>query len=284
MARLLQVKQDLEKQSSERALPMADSSLTAQERIELENKIRAEYESSVAAITAELNELYEIEAQARTLTGVGPRQSKPKAPVTFATDDGKGGGGTPLGERISARRGRAAVSPPAVIYGMANPSADLLIQEINVRKESLRSLVAELMVRQEQVTRIPSICPAGSRMWAISSTFGYRKDPFTLRVTHHDGLDIRAKQGTPVMATAKGVVTFAGYESDYGNLVKISHGDGIETWYGHMQAFNVRAGEKVERQDVIGKVGSTGRSTGPHIHYEVHVNGVKVNPYKYLRD
>lgn len=283
MARLRQVKQDLERQFAERTTVAQETSLTAQERIELESRIRAEYESSVAAITAELTELYEVEAQARSLAGFGPRQSKAKVPVTFAIDEGKGGGGSSTAYDPDAMGG-AAVSPPAVIYGMAVPSADLIIQEINVRKESLKALVAELMLRQDQVLRMPSICPAGSRQWSISSTFGYRKDPFTLRVTHHNGLDIRARKGSPVLATAKGVVKFAGWESDYGNLVKISHGNGIETWYAHLQAFSVKVGEHVEREDVIGKVGSTGRSTGPHIHYEVRVNGKNVNPYKYIRD
>jgi murein DD-endopeptidase MepM/ murein hydrolase activator NlpD len=116
----------------------------------------------------------------------------------------------------------------------------------------------------------------------ITSRFGYRRDPFHFRLRHHDGVDISAPTGSQVVSTAKGRVTYSGYDGDYGNLVRVDHGNGIETWYAHLSERSVKQGQEVSRLDPIGKVGSTGRSTGSHLHFEVHVNGRKVDGEKYL--
>jgi len=251
-----------------------------QDRLEIESRIRAEYEASIAAITAELNELHDMEAQARSMTGLAPKSSERES-VIFSAGGGKGGAGGSLGEFVEPA-GNQFVNPPGIIYGLARPSADMLVQEINLRTESLRALVAQLKERESELARLPSIWPALTGRRAISSPYGYRKDPFTLRVRHHDGMDIRAPSGTPVVATADGKVSFAGWDGDYGKIVRINHGNGTITCYGHLKSYNVKPGQAVKRGDVIGKVGSTGRSTGAHIHYEVHVNGKTVNPSKYL--
>ena len=113
----------------------------------------------------------------------------------------------------------------------------------------------------------------------IASGFGYRIDPIYKSVKLHAGLDFAAPKGTPIYATANGRVTIAGNTGDgYGNHVVINHGYGYETLYGHMVKVKVRPGELVKRGEVIGWVGSTGKSTGPHCHYEVHKNGQKIDP------
>ena len=116
----------------------------------------------------------------------------------------------------------------------------------------------------------------------INSDFGYRKDPFRKRVGFHSGIDIDANYGDPVVATADGVVSKAGWQNSYGKTVVIKHQEGFETIYGHLSKITVKEGQKVKVGDVIGKAGSTGRSTGPHLHYEVVRQGKKVNPNIFL--
>ncbi len=117
----------------------------------------------------------------------------------------------------------------------------------------------------------------------ITGSFGERIDPFNGEGAFHSGVDISAVVGTPVIAPADGTVTFADFLGGYGRAVMIDHGHGISTRYGHLSNFAVTAGEYVHRGDTIGYVGLSGRSTGPHLHYEVRINDVPVNPYKYLR-
>jgi murein DD-endopeptidase MepM/ murein hydrolase activator NlpD len=126
----------------------------------------------------------------------------------------------------------------------------------------------------------PSLWPVEG---SITSSFGERVDPFNGEGAFHSGLDISVPYGTPVHAPADGVVTFAGIMNGYGNLIELDHGHGIATRYGHLSAFAIAAGEHVRRGQVIGYVGATGRATSPHLHYEVRVQNVPVNPHKYLR-
>lgn len=129
-----------------------------------------------------------------------------------------------------------------------------------------------------------TIRPAGlpvQKGW-LSSHFGYRADPFTGRKTFHHGVDIAGKKGTNVVAVASGIVTFSGEKSGYGNLVEIDHGVGYITRYGHNHKILVKTGQLIKQNQTIAKMGSTGRSTGPHVHFEVIKNGRKVNPRKYL--
>ncbi|MFZ2223937.1 MAG: M23 family metallopeptidase [Candidatus Deferrimicrobium sp.] len=116
----------------------------------------------------------------------------------------------------------------------------------------------------------------------LSSVFGVRTSPFTETPVFHHGLDIVARPGTPVLASASGVVAKSGYEAQYGNVVVIDHGAGYRSVYAHMSSTGVEEGEFVNRGEELGKVGSTGRSTGPHLHYEVRVNGLPVNPARFL--
>ncbi len=117
----------------------------------------------------------------------------------------------------------------------------------------------------------------------ITSTFGHRENPFSGEgVETHKGVDIRASWGSPVKAMAKGEVEFAGLRGGFGNCIMLKHGNGFETLYGHLSKILVSVGEKIEIGQQIGNVGSTGRSTGPHLHYEVHKNGEKIDPKNFL--
>lgn len=126
----------------------------------------------------------------------------------------------------------------------------------------------------------PTLWPVEGR---LTSSFGERIDPFNGEGAFHAGVDISTEYGRPVVAPADGLVTFADFQSGYGRLIKIEHSHGISTRYGHLSGFAVRSGQSVKRGQVIGYVGSTGRVTSPHLHYEVRINDTPVNPHKYLR-
>jgi murein DD-endopeptidase MepM/ murein hydrolase activator NlpD len=131
-----------------------------------------------------------------------------------------------------------------------------------------------------RMAEAPNLWPVEGR---ITGSFGERQDPFNGEGAFHRGIDISVGFGSRVLAPADGVVTFAGQESGYGRLIQIEHAQGIATRYGHLSAFAVSEGQHVTRGQVIGYVGMSGRSTGPHLHYEVWVHNSPVNPYKYLR-
>jgi murein DD-endopeptidase MepM/ murein hydrolase activator NlpD len=135
---------------------------------------------------------------------------------------------------------------------------------------------------QDGVIAVPSEKPV--RTAAFTSSFGVRSDPFGRGAAMHAGIDLAGPVGTPIYATADGTVSEAGYNNGgYGNLIKLDHGRGIETRYGHLSTFTVRAGERVKRGQMIGRMGSTGRSTGSHLHYEVRIDGRAVNPIPFMR-
>ncbi len=128
---------------------------------------------------------------------------------------------------------------------------------------------------------LPSLWPV---LGVVTSSFGEREDPFNGEGAFHKGIDIATSIGSPIRATADGTVIIAGMANGYGREVRIDHGHGVQTIYGHMSAFAVTSGEDVKRGEIIGYVGSSGRSTGPHLHYEVLIHDTPVNPHKYLRE
>lgn len=158
---------------------------------------------------------------------------------------------------------------------------DNLSKEIDDRGNQLGVLETMLLNRHLQAEVIPSGRPV--RNGWISSTFGMRTDPFTGRLEHHNGIDFAGKEGSDVLAVAAGVVTWAGPRFGYGNLVEINHGKGYATRYGHNEKILVKVGETVKKGEVIAKMGSTGRSTGPHCHFEVLRNGRAVDPARYIQ-
>ena len=154
-----------------------------------------------------------------------------------------------------------------------------LDEEATAEGNSLKELESLLQNKRVQLTHTPSIWP--TRGW-FTSGFGYRISPFTGLRQMHEGIDISNRIGTPIMAPADGLVTNIGREWGFGKILVISHGFGFITRYGHLSRINVKIGQKVKRGQKIAEMGSTGRSTGPHLHYEVRVNGVPVNPIKYV--
>jgi murein DD-endopeptidase MepM/ murein hydrolase activator NlpD len=158
---------------------------------------------------------------------------------------------------------------------------DKSVKETQLREQSVIELWETLSERQSLINSTPNIKPA--KGW-LTSKFGYRLSPFTGRPAMHAGLDVAASPGSPVYAPADGVVSFVGYDEGYGKLISIDHGYGVNTRFGHNSQIYVQVGQRVSRWDVIGAVGSTGRSTGPHLHYEVRINGTAVNPANFILD
>jgi murein DD-endopeptidase MepM/ murein hydrolase activator NlpD len=153
-------------------------------------------------------------------------------------------------------------------------------ERVNYQFASYNEIENLIKNQGEKLASIPAIQPVSNRdLDRIASGFGMRIDPVYGTAKMHKGLDFTAPQGTPIYATGNGIVEVAGQTGDgYGNHIVINHGYGYETLYGHMYKVKVRAGQKVKRGEVIGWVGSTGKSTGPHCHYEVHINGQEVDP------
>lgn len=156
---------------------------------------------------------------------------------------------------------------------------NLMNTETRLVEIQQQEIIQVIRANEELWATTPSIWP--TKGW-VTSHFGTRNDPFTNTRQLHKGLDISAPKGTPIYAPAKGKVTFAGNDGSYGLSVSITHGNGISTRYAHMQGFATKKGQLVERGQVIGYVGNTGRSTGPHLHYEVRLSGVPVNPKRYI--
>jgi len=164
------------------------------------------------------------------------------------------------------------------------PAEDIAGLETGVARleDTLAWLSSAAIDRELEAMAFPNRMPvAGSRV-PVSSQFGKRHDPFTGRLARHTGLDIPARSGTPILASGGGRVVFAGRRGDYGQAVMIDHGDGLATLYGHASRLLVRAGDVVLPQQKIALVGSTGRSTGPHLHFEVIRDGRRVEPRQYL--
>lgn len=197
--------------------------------------------------------------------------------------------GAPLAEQDSIFY--KAPAPDASVGELATEKArdyaslairiDTAVQDVGIREQGVLELWESLSERQNLLAATPSIRPV--RGW-FTSRFGYRISPFTGRPVMHKGLDIAAAPGSPIYATADGVVSFAGYNAGYGKLVSIDHGYGVVTRFGHNSQIYVEVGQKVKRRDIIAAVGNTGHSTGPHSHYEVRVNDVPVDPSNYFLD
>lgn len=156
---------------------------------------------------------------------------------------------------------------------------DELESASHLQLNKLDLLKDELEDQRNLLAATPAIQP--TKGW-MTSRFGKRLSPFTGRSEFHKGVDIANRKGTPIVATADGVVSFAGTKNNMGKVVVIDHGHGILTRYAHLSDILKQQGEEVKRGDIIAQMGSTGRSTGPHLHYEVHLNGVPVNPQKYI--
>ena len=151
---------------------------------------------------------------------------------------------------------------------------------LDPRFQRLGLSLARMEALEQGLAAVPHNLPASLQY--ISSGFGYRSDPFTGEAAMHSGLDFRGPLGAPIYAAADGRVSFAGVKNGYGNCLEIVHGNGMMTRYAHMSGFRARVGQTIKAGEVIGAIGSSGRSTGPHLHFEVRVNDQAVNPRPFL--
>ena len=158
---------------------------------------------------------------------------------------------------------------------------DRLSREMNDRSKSFQELIDQLEAKRSVLASTPTIWPV--KGW-LTAGFGHRRSPFTGLRQMHEGVDISNTVGTPVVAPADGLVSYAGPLGGFGNVISIDHGHRISTFYGHLHRQRVSQGQRVKRGDVIAFVGTTGRATGPHLHYEIQVNGSAVDPSKYVID
>jgi len=159
------------------------------------------------------------------------------------------------------------------------PSYRESLEEYNFLKSASFSRLHHVYARSWQKNIVPTLWPING---PITSRFGDREDPFSGEGGLHTGVDISSGMGTPIHVAADGIVSEAQFSSGYGRMVVVDHGNGLRTWYAHMSGFQVIPGQEVRRGQVIGYVGSTGRSTGPHLHFEVRLGGAAVNPAPYL--
>lgn len=173
-----------------------------------------------------------------------------------------------------------AAAQPAGAFDQSVAQFNFL--ESNVKQAELSSGGLQLLPSQgiADLTSTPTLWPV---IGHLTGTFGERMDPFSGEGAFHTGVDISAQYGEGVRVTADGVVMEAGDHAGYGRLVVVDHGFGVTTWYGHLSSLAVHPGQQLRRGDTIGNVGVSGRSTGPHVHYEVRINGAPVNPMRYLR-
>lgn len=168
------------------------------------------------------------------------------------------------------------------LVGAVSDKLDRLDNMVYNQIKSFDFLQSQASSMSERMTHVPAIQPISSKyLKTMASGYGYRRDPIYGTSRFHEGMDFSAAVGTPVYATGDGTVKSAGWESGYGNSIDINHGFNYLTRYAHLSEILVRAGQQVKRGDLIGKVGNTGKSTGPHLHYEVRLRGVPQNPVNY---
>ena len=234
--------------------------------LEIEN---GSYRAATGELTTQIQSLEGVINELGTRAEVDPAQARAmqKLPAVVKTK-AVGGSASATMSEIS----KVPLSWPDETFGVLRD----LLQGLERR---LRIVRKDVEVREALAAATPSIWPAHG--W-LTGTFGGRSDPFTGEPGFHRGLDISTDKGQPVYATANGEVASAAYTGDYGNLIQLDHGFGLTTRYGHLSAFAVKAGQHVQRGDVIGYVGSTGRSTGAHVHYEILANGKLINPLQLL--
>ncbi len=236
--------------------------------------------SQVKRLAAENRELSDVNHQLeRTVSEVQARLDEfEQRTARLALAAGMATGAAEETGAAENRTERAGRGGP---YDRVPDSPDRLDLQGRWIEEQLDQVEQHFDEQERRFGSTPTIAPV---MGIITDGFGRRTDPFTGRQAFHQGLDLAARRGTPVIATADGVVVFSGRDGGFGRVVKLSHGFGYTTVFGHLDKILVKPGDEVRRGDTIGLLGSSGRSTGPHLHYEVHVDGRAVNPLYYILD
>jgi murein DD-endopeptidase MepM/ murein hydrolase activator NlpD len=256
----------------------------------------AAFSTAVDDLKKRLTSMKEVNQRLRVMLGI-------EAPKTGDQFNGRGGEETPLPEGSTLNsidkpaKSESELSPAAIgsqsdlgslrelrhpeLVAAVKDGIVWLAKEADVQEQTLQELSVAAEQKSSRWAATPSIWPV--KGW-VTSGFGPRVSPFTEKPAWHDGLDIGAAANAPVQAPAQGRVTSVGFDPKLGNVVKLDHGFGIETLYGHLAKALVKEGQRVKRGDVVGLVGSTGLATGPHLHYMVKVNGQTFDPTKYILD
>src|SRR5258708_489914 len=278
---------------------VAENELIRAENLELQNRWR-EAEQKFAHINDELDRVKRLNANLRHITSLNdpdrklnmPQAEPGQKPPEFV------GGDAVARQPAQAGMGAVGMGKPAPSGGEGHMIADgdskspvmaedgdLLKQlddlgkKVKAQEQEARALKSYFEDQQALLASAPSIWPV--RGW-VTSDFSVRLDPYTGERVMHEGIDIAGGMGTPVRSPADGTVVFSGLEGGYGHVLVIDHGYGLKTRYGHLSRIEVKVGEKVKRGQFVAAVGNSGRSTGPHLHYEVRVNGVADNPRKFI--
>jgi murein DD-endopeptidase MepM/ murein hydrolase activator NlpD len=244
-----------------------DQLRTANSALEVEN---ASYRTATGELTSQLQSLEGVidDLGARATLDPAAAHAIQKLPAAVRQ---RATGGPAAASMLSSVLSTSLTSPEDT-FGVLRD----LLQGLENRLNFVRHDVEQ---REALANATPSIWPTHG---GLTGFFGGRSDPFTGEPGYHQGIDISTEKGQPVYATADGVVESAAYSGDYGNLVVVKHAFGLATRFGHLSAFNVTPGQNVKRGDIIGSVGSTGRSTGAHLHYEILVNDRLINPLQLL--
>lgn len=234
---------------------------------------------TVDRLKQEMARLGELDQKLRIMTDLAPRkggvnplaQGGREEPLPASLEDAPSSGQEP---------GQAQEVAIPHVAASVEKEVQFLRSQAQEEEKSFQELIETISDMKSRWASTPSIWPV-QEGW-VTSGFGKRVSPFTGDLMMHNGLDIAGQRGTPVIAPADGIVIRVGTDQDLGRMIAIDHGYGKMTWYGHLEQQIVRIGQSVRRGETIGFVGSTGHSTGPHLHYEVRINNAPVNPVRYI--
>lgn len=236
--------------------------------LEVEN---GNFRATTGDLTTQIQSLEGVIDELGTRSSLDPAQAAAMAKLPAVVKARAAGGSAPANAALS--------NVVSSLSGTPEDTFGVLKSVLQGLESRLRYVRRDVEQQEKLAAATPSIWPAHG--W-LTGYFGGRSDPFTGEHGFHQGLDISTEKGDPVIATADGTVEAANYDGDYGNMVLLRHDFGLETRYAHLSAFKVKPGQAVKRGDVIGLVGSTGRSTGAHVHYEILANGKLLDPLSLL--
>lgn len=244
---------------------------TVQEKNETIEQLQSEIiqlSQQTMEMKSKIEDIRKLEDEVRTITGSA--KSTAASSGTAAVSGAMGGSDHPVTDEEVKQ-----------LLEQTKSQLSSMSKEVVELKGNIADTKEKALVAQEELRVTPNIWPVDSRR--ITSGFGLRQDPFTTKPSFHSGYDIASPANTPVHVTADGVVASTGSDSSHGNNIVVTHSKGLQTWYMHLNKINVQKGDRVQKGDVIGLVGSTGRSTGYHLHYEVLKNGQPTDPKPYLK-
>jgi murein DD-endopeptidase MepM/ murein hydrolase activator NlpD len=232
------------------------------------------YRHTTGELTTQIQSLGEVIDELGTRSSLDPAQARAMQKLPAV---------------VKARAAGGATQPNAAISSVLSTSLTSLStpeDTFGVLRNLLQALENRLLYVRKDVERQEALAGATPSIWPtygwLTGTFGRRRDPFTSEAAFHQGLDISTEKGQPVYVTANGIVESAAFSGEYGNLIVVNHDFGLSTRYGHLSRFSVKPGQQINRGDIIGYVGSTGRSTGAHLHYEILANNKLINPLQLL--